>query len=217
MIKRILFILILNLSLNGCLSTDICSDQDRGCNPMQLLLSLFSFASGHYVYASAASYGGNLAILGTGTLDASLQTICKSERAFAPIVNTTCQSMIPLVSTLTVSVNNTTALYADFQTTGVPVRGPTGTLIADDFTSFLTLDLQVSLQTAGLGNITFWTYSDGTGNYDGSSNCSDGDDNTISFSGDVGVSNLATAGTWFNTNAFTCDQAHYVLCICYNP
>ncbi|TGK44513.1 hypothetical protein [Leptospira andrefontaineae] len=217
MIQRIFLIFFLGFLTQTCMSTKTCSDHDRSCSLMENLLSLFSAPTGIYVYSSLPTYAGNLAILGTGTLDASLQTICKQERTFASILDSGCQSVAPLVSTLAVSANNLTSLYADIPT-NLPMRGgPTGIILADDLASFFSLDLHVTLEAGGLGTTEFWTYGDGTGNYAAGVTCNDGDDNTSAFTGYIGSPLLSAAGTWNNVQAANCDQAYKVFCICYRP
>ncbi|GBF38874.1 putative lipoprotein [Leptospira johnsonii] len=181
------------------------------------MLSFFSAPSGIYVYSSTVAYGGNLSILGTGNLDPSLQTICKQERTFASILDTGCQSVAPLVSTLAVSANNLTSFYSDIPTNSPMRGGPTGTILADDLASFFSLDLHVTLEAGGLGSTNFWTYGDGTGNYASGVTCNDGDDNTSSNTGYVGSPLLSAAGTWNSVQAETCDNAFRILCICYRP
>ncbi|WP_243402044.1 hypothetical protein [Leptospira haakeii] len=179
-------------------------------------MSLFSAPEGIYVYSSIPSYGGNLAILGVGTLDPSLSTICKQERPFAAILDAGCQSVAPLVSTPGVSANNLTSLYADIPT-NLPMRGgPTGTILADDLASFFTVDLHVTLEAAGLGSTDFWTYGDANGNYASGVTCNDGSDNTNAFTGYIGSPLLSAVG-WNNVMAANCDQAYKVFCICYRP
>ncbi|TGK04562.1 hypothetical protein EHO58_11735 [Leptospira selangorensis] len=213
---RILAILFFCILSNGCISDKICSDQDRSCNPVASLLSLISAPEGIYVYSSTPSYGGNLSILGAGNLDSSLSTICKQERAFAPILDVGCQSVAPLVSTLLVSANNLTSLYTDIPT-NLPMRGgPTGTILADDLASFFTVDLHVTLEAAGLGSTDFWTYGDLNGNYASGVTCNDGSDNSNAFTGYVGTP-LASAVGWNSVFAAGCDQAYKVFCICYRP
>ncbi|MGJ4744838.1 hypothetical protein ACQV5M_00630 [Leptospira sp. SA-E8] len=216
MIYRIILILFLGLFAQTCMTAD-CSDHDRTCSPMEQIFSVLSVPKGLYLFSTPTSYDGILSILGAGNLDPSLQSICAGARVVAPIINTTCQNVIPLVSTLAVSVNNTTSFYADFPTTGVPVRGPSGIKVAADFTNFLTVDLETSLSAAGLGDISFWTYSDITGNYASGTTCLDGTDNTSSSQGYTGISTSVTAGSWFGVSAPTCDQSFPILCICYEP
>lgn len=217
MIYRIVLSIFFGFSAQACMDVKTCSDQDRSCSPMASILSYFSAPEGIYVYSTGVAYGGNLAILGTGTLDASLQTICKQERPLAAILDTGCQDVAPLVSTLAVSANNLTSLYSTIPT-NVPMRGgPTGTILADDLNSFYSLDLHVTLEAGGLGTANFWTYGDGTGNYASGVTCNDGDDNTSANTGYIGSPLFSAAGTWNNVQAANCDQAYRILCICYRP
>lgn len=149
-------------------------------------------------------------------MDSSLSTICKQERPFAAILDTGCQNVAPLVSTVLVSANNLTSFYSDIPT-NVPMRGgPTGTILADDLASFFTVDLHVTLEAGGLGTTDFWTYGDLNGNYASGVTCNDGTDNTSAYTGYIG-SPLASAVGWNSVQAANCDQAYKVLCICYRP
>ncbi|WP_246050725.1 hypothetical protein [Leptospira langatensis] len=200
------------------MSEKTCSSQDRGCNAEQQVLSLFSAPSGVYIYPTSTSYQGNLSILGSGTLDASLSVICERDRLLAPIVDLGCSKVAPMVSTSLVSFNAINTFYADIPYTGTPVRGPKGTIIADDLSTLFSADLKVSLSTAGLGigSQFYWTFSDGSGAY-ASDNCNNGVDNTTIFNGAVGSTTLVTAGTWFNPTIASCIERHRVLCLCYHP
>ncbi|WP_246048706.1 hypothetical protein [Leptospira sarikeiensis] len=194
-----------------------CSDQDRTCSPTANLLSiLFSGPEGIYIYATNASYQGNLSVLGPSNLDSSLNFLCGQELAFSNMISNSCSKVAPMVSTLAVSVNQTDLLYADFPMTGVPVRGPNGTMVATDYGNLFTLDLEASLEAAGTGNISFWTFSDVGGNYS-ADNCSDGEDNTSSIFGETGISNTTISGGWFGGNVFGCNQTYKILCMCYVP
>ncbi|MEI1279720.1 hypothetical protein V6Z05_15425 [Leptospira venezuelensis] len=215
--QRIFLILFLGFLTQTCMSTKTCSDHDRSCSLMENLLSLFSAPSGIYVYSSIPTYAGNLALLGSGTLDASLQTICKQERIFASVLDTGCQNVAPLVSTSLTSANNLASFYSDIPT-NLPMRGgPTGLILADDLASFFTLDLHITMEAAGLGTTEFWTYGDGNGNYAAGVTCNDGDDNTSASTGYIGSPLFSAAGTWNNVQAANCDQAYKVFCICYRP
>ncbi|TGL61405.1 hypothetical protein [Leptospira sarikeiensis] len=216
MINRIFLILILSLFVQTCITDKTCSDQDRTCNPQANLLSLLLLGpDGIYIYASNASYQGNLSVLGTGALDSSLNFLCGQELAFSNMTSNRCSKVAPLVSTTLVPVNSIDIFYADFPTTEYPVRGPNGTMVASDYASLFTVDLEVSLEKAGTGNISFWSFSDGAGNT-ATDSCSNGEDNT-SLLGASGVSNVTTSGSWLGTSTVTCSQTHKVLCMCYIP
>lgn len=102
------------------------------------------------MYATNTNYNGNLSILGPGSLDASLNLICDQERFFSNIIDTKCSKYAPLVSTSLVSASSLNVLYADLPTTGVPIRGPYGAQIALDYANLFAVDLDTSLEAAGL-------------------------------------------------------------------
>ncbi|WP_244244849.1 hypothetical protein [Leptospira koniambonensis] len=168
------------------------------------------------MYATNTSYNGKLSILGSGFLDSSLNTICQQERLFSNIIDSKCSKYAPLVSTPTVSASSLNALYGDLPTTGVPIRGPFGTIIAQDYSNLFAVDLNISLEGAGLGNQTFWSFGDGGGGA-AADNCSNGNDGTSSSLGQAGNTLVKTVDSWFATDIYSCSQQHKVLCLCYVP
>ncbi|TGL61407.1 hypothetical protein [Leptospira sarikeiensis] len=215
MFQRVLLILPFLLFTQACMSEKTCSDQDRTCSVQANILSFFTAPEGVYVYSSSARTG-NLAVLGSGTLDPSLHTICSQDRPFAPIIDIGCSSVAPLVSSATVSANSLTSLYADIPTT-IPVRGPSGTIISDGLTSLFGVDLKTTLANAGISNGSFWSFSDGEGSSAPSVSCNSGDDYTDAYTGAIGNSILTTALSWFASTSDYCNSLHPILCICYRP
>lgn len=216
MIYRIFLILLFSLFTQTCMSEKTCSNQDRTCSPIANLLSLVSAPEGLYLYSSFPRTG-NLAILGTGTLNPSLQTICSQDRPFAPIIDYGCQSVAPLVSTGNVSASNLTSLYASISTT-IPVRGPSGTIISDDLTSLFASDLKTSLSEAGIINSSYWSFSDAAGNFYAANSCNNGEDNTSSYTGYVGSPTVVAFESWYGGGVgVPCNEQHPVICICYRP
>ncbi|TGL61403.1 hypothetical protein [Leptospira sarikeiensis] len=217
MFYRLFLILFFSFSLTECITDKTCSDEDRSCSVEALILSKFSAPSGIYVYSSSATYKGNLAILGTGTLDASLHSICQNDRLLAPIIDQNCQSVAPLVSTSAVPANDLNLLYADLPYNGVAIRGPFGALITQEMsTLFSSGDLQLSLSAAGLGDSLFWSFGTGNGGY-AADDCNGGTDSTSGSLGQLGSPKVVTQGSWFATDILSCSQSHRILCICYVP
>ncbi|EIE02558.1 hypothetical protein LEP1GSC185_2173 [Leptospira licerasiae serovar Varillal str. VAR 010] len=215
---RILPILVIYILSNGCISDKTCSDQDRSCSPKATLMSLLvSAPDGIYMYATNTSYSGKLTVLGPGTLDSSLNFICGQQRIFSNIIDTKCSKYAPLVSTPLVSASSLNVLYADLPTTGVPIRGPFGTIIAQDYSNLFFLDLEVTLEAAGLGNQTYWSFGDGNGGA-AADTCSNGeDDGSLSTLGATGSTVVKNQASWFSTNIYSCSNMLKVLCLCYVP
>ncbi|MGJ4744837.1 hypothetical protein ACQV5M_00625 [Leptospira sp. SA-E8] len=178
---------------------------------------LVSAPDGIYMYATNTSYNGNLSVLGAGNLDPSLNFICGQERLFSNIIDTKCSKYAPLVSTSLVSASSLNVFYADLPTTGVPIRGPFGTQISQDYSNLFFLDLDVTLEEAGLGNQTFWSFGDGSGGA-AADTCTNGtDDGSLSTLGAAGNTLVKTQASWFATDIRGCAEFHKILCLCYVP
>ncbi|PJZ48525.1 hypothetical protein CH362_14765 [Leptospira saintgironsiae] len=218
MALRILLVLFFCILSGGCLTDKTCSDQDRTCSSQANLMSLLiSAPEGIYMYSTNTGYNGNLSVLGPGTLDSSLNFICGQQRLFSNIIDTKCSKYAPLVSTSLVSASSLNALYSDLPTTGVPIRGPYGTIIAQDYSNLFALDLEVTLEAAGLGNQTFWSFGDGNGGA-AADNCTNGtDDGSLSTLGQAGNTLVKTQSSWFATDIRGCGELHKILCLCYVP
>ncbi len=168
------------------------------------------------MYATNTSYTGNLSILGPGSIDASLNFICGQQRIFSNIIDSKCSKYVPLVSTSLVAASSLNALHSDLPVLGVPIRGPFGTIIAESYSVLFTADLNTTLQGAGLGNQTFWSFGDGNGG-GGLDTCSNGDDGTSSSLGHIGNTLVYVQSSWFSTDSRSCSESHKVLCLCYVP
>ncbi|TGK44512.1 hypothetical protein [Leptospira andrefontaineae] len=214
---RILLILFFYVLMSGCITDKTCSDEDRTCSIKATLTSLlFSAPDGIYMYATNTSYTGNLAILGPGSIDSSLNFICGQQRLFSNIIDTKCSKYAPLVSTSLVSASSLNAFYSDLPVLSVPIRGPSGTIIGPDYSTLFAVDLNITLQGAGLGSQTFWSFGDGNGG-GGLETCLNGDDGTSSSLGQIGNTLVYTQGSWFSTDSRSCSETHKVLCLCYVP
>ncbi|TGK44509.1 hypothetical protein [Leptospira andrefontaineae] len=215
--NSIYIILISFLSL-GCITDKTCSDDDKSCNPQALLTSYFSIQNGVYIYSTSTKYQGNLAAYGS-TLEFSGQNICKSEKLFSSLVNQFCPDVWALIS------SDSVPLY-DFSTsfslpTNIPVFGPTGIQLANNWDEFMSiqtpLSLTRSLAEAGLGTEDFWSFAAQGGIASG--NCNIGTDNTSEFFGAIGSANTKDSN-WLSPGGEStgnCDSSHRVLCICFNP
>ncbi|WP_244283267.1 hypothetical protein [Leptospira neocaledonica] len=178
---------------------------------------LVSAPEGIYIYATNTGFTGNLSVLGPGSLDPSLNFICGQERLFSNIIDTKCSKYAPLVSTSLVSASSLNAMYGDLPTTGVPIRGPYGKQIAVDYSNLFAVDLDVTLEAAGLGNQTFWSFGDGNGGA-AADTCTDGtDDGSLSTLGQTGNTLVKTQASWFATDIRGCGEIHKILCLCYVP
>ncbi|WP_243396216.1 hypothetical protein [Leptospira hartskeerlii] len=179
---------------------------------------LVSAPDGIYLYATNTSYNGKLAVLGTGSLDPSLNFICGQQRIFSNIIDTKCSKYAPLVSTSLTPAASLNTSYSDFPTTGVPIRGPFGTIIAQDYANLFAVDLEDTMVSAGIADQTVWSFSDGNGVYDTTNNCSNGDDDgSLSTFGSAGSTALKNQASWFNTGTRSCSELHSILCLCYVP
>lgn len=216
MTYRIFPILLFSLFTQTCMSEKTCSNQDRTCSPIANLLSFVSAPEGLYLYSTSAR-NGNLAILGAGTLDSSLHTICSQERPFVPIIDFGCQNVAPFIATSVVGANNLTSLYADIPT-NIPVRGPSGTIVSDDLPSVFSLDLKTSFSNAGISNSSFWAFADAAGNFYAANSCNNGEDNTGSYAGYVGSPTIVAFESWYGGGVgVPCSESHPIICICYRP
>ncbi|EPG64383.1 hypothetical protein EHQ27_19275 [Leptospira wolffii] len=215
MVRIVSLFLFVALLLPNCLSEKTCSNQDRSCSLEANLASILFSPPGIYLYSTLNTYQGNLA--NSIVLDTNLSIICTNERLFAPITSS-CSNLAPFVSTSFAPMSAITGFYIDFPTTGVPLRGPFGTILADDFNSVFTTDLKSTMSDAGLGTGLFWTFGDANGGYGGTTatTCADGTDNTTG-TGAAGSPLNSASTTWFGSSLVNCVDTYRLLCMCYSP
>lgn len=207
-IQLSLFFLI--LSSNACMSSKVCSDQDKNCSIQEQIYSLISAPQGIYLYATQTSYQGNLAAYGS-TFENSLHNICTDNRIFASIINTSCMNVLPVVSTSTNALYNFTSLYSIPNNTSYPVRGARGGILASSWANIFS-SLFMTMEQAGVTSQPFWTFSNSGGVYNSADNCINGTD--TGATGGVGSPTDAT-NVWLLSGAPACSESHPIICLCY--
>ncbi|TGL61397.1 hypothetical protein [Leptospira sarikeiensis] len=214
--RNFIGIILFSFSFSGCFTDKTCSGDDKSCSPEAMISSYLAFSQDAiYIYSTNQKFQGNLAAYGT-TEEESLQNICKNEKFFSGLANQFCPNVQAIVSTANAPLFDYSSEY------GVPgnvnILGPTGILIADNWSAFFgssAMPLKTTLSAAGLGSELFWTFSDSAGNQ--SSDCSSGNSKDFEIVGSIGTPN-STAVNWLNgasPNTSYCDKSLRILCICY--
>lgn len=213
-----IFILLFSFLSLGCITDKTCSDDDKSCSPQALLTSYISIPNGVYIYSTSTKYQGNLAAYGS-TLEFSGQNICKGEKLFSSLANQFCSDVWALISSDSVPLYTFSSSFSS--PTNVPVFGPTGIQLANNWTEFIStetpLPLTRSLAEAGLGTEDFWSFSLESGTPGG--NCSTGTDKGSELSGSIGSANTKDSD-WLSPGGDTsdnCNTFHRVLCTCFTP
>ncbi|PKA15890.1 hypothetical protein CH363_10250 [Leptospira haakeii] len=198
------------LSSNACMSSKVCSDQDKNCSIQEQIYSMISAPQGIYLYSTQTTYQGNLAAYGS-TLDDSLHNICTVNRVFASIINPSCMNVLPLVSTSTNVMYNFPGLYGVPDNVNFPIRGARGELIANTWSN-LFAGLFLTFEQAGVTSQTFWTFANGGGGYNSADNCIVG--TNTGATGAIG-SPIDNTTNWPLTGAPACAESHPIICVCY--
>ncbi|PJZ75709.1 hypothetical protein CH365_17005 [Leptospira neocaledonica] len=179
---------------------------------------MFSVPNGVYIYSTNTKYQGNLAAYGS-TLEFSGQNICRGEKLFSSLVNQFCPDVWALVSGNSVPLSNFSSSYS--LPTNVPVFGPTGIQLANNWDEFMSIQTPVSLTRsfaeAGLGTEDFWSFAIESGSP--SNNCNAGIDNSSESTGSIGSANTKNSD-WLNPGGNSlgdCNTFHRVLCTCFTP
>ncbi|PJZ48465.1 hypothetical protein CH362_14785 [Leptospira saintgironsiae] len=211
----ILIVFLYSFLYYNCLSDKTCSDDDKSCSSQALISSYLSFQQeAIYVYSTNQKYQGNLAAYGA-TEEESLQNICRGEKLLSGLVNQFCPNVQAFVSTANAPLFDYASEYG--VPTTVPIYGPTGILLSDNWTTFFgsATILKSTLSAAGLGSELFWTFADSTGGQ--GTDCLNGTTTDSESPGSIGTPN-STSLDWINptiSNSASCDQSLRVLCICY--
>ncbi|TGL61400.1 hypothetical protein [Leptospira sarikeiensis] len=213
-----IFILLFSLLSFGCISDKTCSDEDKSCNTQALFTSYFGIPSGVYIYSTSTKYQGNLAAYGS-TLEISGQNICRGEKLFSSLVNQLCPDVWALIASDSVPLYDFPTSYS--LPTNIPVLGPTGIQLANNWGEFMStetpLPLNRSLAEAGLGTEDFWSFSIESGAP--SNNCNIGTDKGSELNGLIGSANTKDSD-WLSPggdSSENCDTFHRVLCTCFTP
>ncbi|TGL61406.1 hypothetical protein [Leptospira sarikeiensis] len=210
---RFLIILGLAALIQTCNTNEHCSAVDCPTYFGRIL----PVGEGIFLFATSRSYNGNLSVLGPERLDDSLNYLCKQEGSLITTTNNLCYKYAPLISTFSTPANSLGTNYEDMPLIDVPIRSLFGTFIARDFVNLFSSDLEISLERAGLGRQTFWSFGDRTG-LQASNNCLNGnDDGTLFLRGTVGNTLNKARESWFETDIRSCAEFHKILCLCYNP
>ncbi|TGK62685.1 hypothetical protein EHQ27_19270 [Leptospira wolffii] len=208
-----LLVLALSLSVSNCITSKVCSEQDRGCSLQASLVSFFSTPPGIYLYGSLNSYQGNVASLGPDMFG-GLRNICSGERILAQTVNLTCANVLPFASSDTLTLANYAAAPNNFfLSTFGPVYGAKGEIISADWNSFISVAINRSLADSGVTSDEFWTFAASAGTYNGADNCTNGTD--TGTLGTVGDPFSTVAGWYGGSTTPICSEAKKIVCICY--
>ncbi|TGN03508.1 hypothetical protein EHR06_04885 [Leptospira dzoumogneensis] len=199
------------LSSNACMSSKVCSDNDKNCSIQEQIYSMISAPQGIYLYSTQTSYQGNLATYGS-TFEDSLHNICTVNRLFASIINPSCMNVLPLVSSSSSTyLANFSGLYGVPNNGSYPVRGARGEIIANSWSNLFG-GLLLTFEQAGVTSQTFWTFSSSGGLNNSADNCIAGTD--TGAAGAIGSPTDVTTN-WPLTAAPSCSESHPIICICY--
>ncbi len=97
--------------------------------------------------------------------------------------------------------------------TGVPIKGPTGTKVADDWADLLDGSLDASLSSAQVTVASFYYTGSGSDGALDAHNCTGWTDGATTFDGHYGIP-ASTSTTWIAQSDATCGLAAYhLLCV----
>lgn len=145
--------------------------------------------------------------------------LCSSSRSSITIVpiNITCTGIRAFLSLTGDAISSMPTTYSIDST--LPIVGPTNTKIGNNWADLLDNSIIVSLSSAGLPSVSFWTFATSAGAIGANSDetCVNGTDSTGGHGGNRG-STAQTGGTWLNNSTQACDNSGgtaYLLCVCY--
>lgn len=154
-----------------------------------------------YLYTTSALTGNLTA--GTGSRSAIDATCIIYKPA-----SLSCSEIYAYISMSSTNAEDIHTIYTNLPT-NAPIYNTDGTQkIADDWADFTDGSIDISLDSAGVTSLNFWTGAENM-----TDTCSDWTSSTSTDSGWLGRSDQ-TGSTWWNDNSDTCDYSYPVLCLC---